>query len=48
VAAIPMAAFCDPQSAHFAQWNHLVRFAFCKRDDTLDEAIRRLEVLRQT
>ncbi len=27
-------------------WNHLVRFAFCKRDDTLDEAIRRLEVLR--
>ena len=23
-------------------WNHLVRFAFCKRDDTLDEAIRRL------
>jgi len=24
-----------------------VRFAFCKRDDTLDEAIRRLEVLRR-
>ncbi len=42
VAAIPMAAFCDPHSPHFAQWNHLVRFAFCKRDDTLDEAIRRL------
>ena len=29
------------------QWNHLVRFAFCKRDDTLDEAIRRLGVLRR-
>ena len=48
VAAIPMAAFCDPQSARFAQWNHLVRFAFCKRDETLEEAIRRLDVLRQT
>jgi N-succinyldiaminopimelate aminotransferase len=47
VAAIPMAAFCDPQSAHFAQWNHLVRFAFCKRDDTLDEAIRRLSSIRR-
>jgi len=47
VAAIPMAAFCDPQSANFAQWNHLVRFAFCKRDDTLDEAIRRLSSIRR-
>ncbi|MDG5482930.1 pyridoxal phosphate-dependent aminotransferase [Mycolicibacterium gadium] len=47
VAAIPMAAFCDPQSAHFAQWNHLVRFAFCKRDETLDEAIRRLSSIRR-
>jgi len=46
VAAIPMSAFCDPQSEHAGAWNHLVRFAFCKRDDTLDEAIRRLEVLR--
>ncbi len=26
--------------------NHLVRFAFCKRDDTMEEAIRRLGVLR--
>jgi N-succinyldiaminopimelate aminotransferase len=48
VAAIPMAAFCDPNGPRFAEWNHLVRFAFCKRDDTLDEAIRRLDVLRQT
>ncbi len=47
VAAIPMSAFCDPASPHFAQWNHLVRFAFCKRDDTLDEAIRRLSSMRR-
>jgi N-succinyldiaminopimelate aminotransferase len=45
VAAIPMSAFCDPHSPHFDQWNHLVRFAFCKRDDTMDEAIRRLHTL---
>ena len=44
VAAIPMSAFCDPEAAHGPAdvWNHLVRFTFCKRDDTLDEAIRRL------
>ncbi|OBF28090.1 pyridoxal phosphate-dependent aminotransferase [Mycobacterium sp. ACS4331] len=46
VAAIPLSAFCDPNGPHFADWNHLVRFAFCKRDDTLDEAINRLEVLK--
>ncbi len=46
VAAIPMSAFCDPGAEHAGAWNHLVRFAFCKRDDTLDEAIRRLAVLR--
>ncbi|KUI43446.1 aminotransferase [Mycobacterium sp. IS-1590] len=46
VAAIPMSAFCDPGAGHAGAWNHLLRFAFCKRDDTLDEAIRRLEVLR--
>jgi N-succinyldiaminopimelate aminotransferase len=45
VAAIPMAAFCDPGGAPEA-WNHLVRFAFCKRDATLEEAIRRLSVLK--
>jgi N-succinyldiaminopimelate aminotransferase len=27
-------------------WNHLVRFTFCKRDATLDEAIRRLSALK--
>jgi N-succinyldiaminopimelate aminotransferase len=56
VAAIPMSAFCEPAGAglpatsdsaqHADAWNHLVRFAFCKRDDTLDEAIRRLSVLQ--
>jgi len=47
VAAIPMSAFCDPGADHADQWNHLVRFTFCKRTDTLDEAIRRLAVLRR-
>jgi N-succinyldiaminopimelate aminotransferase len=26
-----------------APWRHLVRFAFCKRDEVLDEAIARLQ-----
>jgi N-succinyldiaminopimelate aminotransferase len=47
VAAIPMSAFCDPDSGHFGEWNHLVRFAFCKRDDTMEEAIERLQVLKR-
>ena len=46
VAAIPLTAFCDPAAKDWMQWNHLVRFTFCKRDDTLDEAIRRLALLR--
>ena len=46
VAAIPMSAFCDPAAAHADDWKHLVRFAFCKRDETMNEAIRRLQVLR--
>lgn len=48
VAAIPMSAFCDPDASRGPAdvWNHLVRFTFCKRDDTLDEAIRRLSALR--
>ncbi|BBX95047.1 N-succinyldiaminopimelate aminotransferase DapC [Mycobacterium lacus] len=46
VAAIPMSAFCDPTADRADVWNHLVRFTFCKRDDTLDEAIRRLGSLR--
>ena len=46
VAAIPMSAFCNPDSNRGAEWNHLLRFAFCKRNETLDEAIRRLATLR--
>ncbi|ORV40153.1 aminotransferase [Mycolicibacter engbaekii] len=48
VAAIPLSAFCVPGSqAPAAQvWNHLVRFTFVKPEHTLDEAIRRLAVLR--
>ena len=46
VAAIPMSAFCDPAVPQAPVWNHLVRFTFCKRDDTLDEAIRRLSALK--
>ena len=47
VAAIPMSAFCDSDPTHVTVWNHLVRFAFCKRDETLDEGIRRLQTLRR-
>jgi len=45
VAAIPMSAFCDGEPD---AWNHLVRFAFCKRDETLDEGIIRLRGLRSS
>jgi N-succinyldiaminopimelate aminotransferase len=46
VAAIPLSAFFDPGSEHAGEWNHLVRFTFCKKEETLDEAIRRLGALR--
>lgn len=48
VAAIPLSAFCVPSGDATAPevWNHLVRFTFVKREDTIDEAIRRLETLR--
>ena len=42
VAAIPLSAFYSP-AAGTAVPRHLVRFAFCKKDDVLDEAISRLE-----
>jgi len=48
VAAIPLSAFCDPVGPHAKVWNHLVRFTFCKRDDTIDEAVRRLGALRHS
>ncbi|MEO6881603.1 MAG: pyridoxal phosphate-dependent aminotransferase [Mycobacteriaceae bacterium] len=44
VAAVPVAPFAaDP-----APWRHLVRFAFCKRDDVLAEAGTRLRALQTT
>jgi N-succinyldiaminopimelate aminotransferase len=42
VAAVPVQVFTD----HPAEWRHVVRFAFCKKDTVLDEAIRRLSTLR--
>jgi N-succinyldiaminopimelate aminotransferase len=41
VAAIPVSAF-----AAEGRLRHLVRFAFCKDDATLDEALRRLRKLK--
>ncbi|MET1075584.1 MAG: aminotransferase class I/II-fold pyridoxal phosphate-dependent enzyme, partial [Umezawaea sp.] len=41
VAAVPVQVFTD----HPDQWRHLVRFAFCKKDEVLDEALRRLHKL---
>lgn len=38
VAAVPVSVFTD----HPDRWNHLVRFAFCKRDEILSEAVCRL------
>ncbi len=43
VAAIPASAFYE----HPAAGRHLVRFAFCKKDETLDEGLRRLGRLRK-
>ena len=40
VVAIPTSVFYDPAHAHLGR--HLVRFAFCKSDEVLDEAVRRL------
>jgi N-succinyldiaminopimelate aminotransferase len=41
VAAVPVQVFTDTPAA----WRHIVRFAFCKRDSVLDEAITRLHKL---
>ncbi|MEE2032815.1 pyridoxal phosphate-dependent aminotransferase [Rhodococcus chondri] len=41
VAAVPVSVFVDDASS----WNHLVRFAFCKQDKVLTEAVRRLHTL---
>lgn len=45
VAAVPVSAFTD--SADSARWKHLVRFAFCKKHQVLDEAARRLARLKR-
>ncbi|WP_019815071.1 pyridoxal phosphate-dependent aminotransferase [Saccharomonospora saliphila] len=41
VAAVPVKVFTD----HPHEWNHVLRFAFCKRNDVLDEAVKRLRRL---
>ncbi len=41
VAAVPVSAFCDDRRP----WAHLLRFAFCKRDEVLAEGARRLRRL---
>jgi N-succinyldiaminopimelate aminotransferase len=38
VAAVPVSVFADDTEA----WKRLVRFTFCKRDEILDEGVRRL------
>lgn len=43
VAAVPVSVFVDDTQA----WNHLVRFAFCKRDDVLADAVDRLRTLQE-
>lgn len=45
VAAVPMTAFVDPDPGSREPWQHLVRFAFCKQDEVLAEAARRLAKL---
>ena len=40
VVAVPSVVFYDPAHAHLGR--HLVRFAFCKRDDVLADAVARL------
>ena len=42
VAAVPVSAFVD----HPQDWNRLVRFTFCKREETLARGIERLHHLR--
>jgi len=44
VAAIPLSAFYDSESAEPPR--HLIRFAFCKREDVLREALKRLRVFK--
>jgi N-succinyldiaminopimelate aminotransferase len=41
VAAVPVQVFTDRP----AEWRHLIRFAFCKQDAVIDEAVERLHKL---
>ncbi|MEV6240139.1 pyridoxal phosphate-dependent aminotransferase [Lentzea sp. NPDC051838] len=41
VAAVPVQVFTD----HPSDWQHLIRFAFCKQDAVIDEAVERLHKL---
>ncbi|MGW4484004.1 pyridoxal phosphate-dependent aminotransferase [Amycolatopsis sp. NPDC004368] len=41
VAAVPVKVFTD----HPDEWKHLLRFAFCKRNEVIDEAVGRLRQL---
>ncbi|HUQ57448.1 pyridoxal phosphate-dependent aminotransferase [Lentzea sp.] len=41
VAAVPVQVFTD----HPEDWKHLIRFAFCKQDAVIDEAVERLHKL---
>jgi N-succinyldiaminopimelate aminotransferase len=45
VAAIPVAMFCHPEGAE--RTRSLLRFAFCKKFDVIEEGARRLATLRQ-
>ena len=45
VVAVPSGVFYSAGHAHLGR--HLVRFAFCKRDDVLAEAVRRLRTLER-
>ncbi|MBB3039411.1 pyridoxal phosphate-dependent aminotransferase [Hoyosella altamirensis] len=45
VAAVPVSAFTDADDS--ASWKHLVRFAFCKQHQVLDEAAKRLARLAE-
>ncbi|HEY2059857.1 MAG TPA: pyridoxal phosphate-dependent aminotransferase [Amycolatopsis sp.] len=41
VAAVPVKVFTD----HPEEWKHLLRFAFCKRNEVIDDAVQRLRSL---
>ncbi|TDV46921.1 pyridoxal phosphate-dependent aminotransferase [Actinophytocola oryzae] len=41
VAAVPVQVFTDNPD----RWRHIVRFAFCKKDEVIDEAVERLHKL---